>query len=44
VAHKQPDVKDSQSGARDARKTPGKGVKLPPMGAKRKMAPKKRPA
>ena len=29
MAHKQPDVKDSQSGARDVRKTPGKGPKLP---------------
>jgi len=43
MRHKK-DGKTSESGERDTRKTPGKGAKLPPMGAKRKIAPKKRPA
>lgn len=34
----------SQGRERDTRKTPGKGPKMPPMGAKRKIAPRKRPA
>lgn len=43
MSHKQPkDAKVSESGAKDVRKTPGKGAKMPPMPAaktamKRKM-------
>jgi hypothetical protein len=37
VAHREAKDIGSQSGARDVRKTPGKGAKLPPMGAKRKI-------
>jgi hypothetical protein len=31
VAHREAKEPNSQSGARDVRKTPGKGSKLPPM-------------
>jgi hypothetical protein len=37
MAHRQAKEPNSQSGAQDVRKTPGKGAKLPPMGAKRKI-------
>jgi hypothetical protein len=37
MAHRQDKDIGSQSGARDVRKTPGKGPKLPPMPAARRM-------
>lgn len=42
MAHKQPKDPSSQSGAKDVRKTPGKGAKMPPMpaGAKKPMTVK----
>jgi hypothetical protein len=42
VAHREPkDAKMSESGAKDVRKTPGKGSKMPPMpAAKTSMKPK----
>lgn len=43
MSHKQPkDAKMSESGAKDVRKTPGKGSKMPPMPAARKMAKAKK--
>lgn len=37
MAHRQPKDKDSQGGAQDVRKTPGKSPKPPPMGGGRKI-------
>lgn len=37
MAHRQPKDPNSESGAQDVRKTPGKFAKPPPMGAKRKL-------
>ena len=37
MAHRQAKEPNSQSGAQDVRKTPGKFAKPPPMGAKRKI-------
>ena len=37
MAHRQAKEPNSQSGAQDARKTPGKAPKASPMGAKRKI-------
>jgi hypothetical protein len=37
MAHRQAKEPNSQSGAQDVRKTPGKASKPPPMGQKRKI-------